>query len=135
MAHEVQTEELFAACRTAMASAYAPYSKFHVGAALRAADGRVFTGVNVENSSYGLTMCAERVALGAAVAAGSRHFTHVAITCGTGHFLTPCGACRQVMAEFAPGLVVLILEGTGKVHELSLASLLPHAFSKADLLA
>ncbi len=131
---DVQIEPLLAASRKAMASAYAPYSKFLVGAALRAADGRVFTGVNVENSSYGLTMCAERVALGAAVVAGARHFTHVAITCSTGHFLTPCGACRQVMAEFAPGLVVLILEGSEKVTELSLANLLPHAFSKADLL-
>ena len=126
-------EALLTACRAVLAQAYAPYSKFHVGAALRASDGRVFTGVNVENSSYGLTMCAERVALGKAVADGAREFTHVAITCGTGHFLTPCGACRQVMAEFAPLLKVLVLEGSGKTTELSLADLLPSAFSKADL--
>lgn len=124
---------LLRACREALARAYAPYSKFQVGAALRAADGRVFTGVNVENSSFGLTMCAERVALGTAVAAGVREFTHLAITCGTGHFLTPCGACRQVMAEFAPSLAVIVLEGNDRVHELSLANLLPSAFSKADL--
>lgn len=126
-------QPLLAACRETLGRAYAPYSKFQVGAALRAADGRIFTGVNVENSSYGLTMCAERVALGTAIAAGVRDFTHIAITCGTGHFLTPCGACRQVMAEFAPSLAVIVLEGSGKTHELSLAALLPSAFSKADL--
>ena len=128
-----QIQDLLVACRESLERAYAPYSKFPVGAALRAADGRVFLGVNVENSSFGLTMCAERVALGAAIAAGIREFTHIAITCGKGHFLTPCGACRQVMAEFSPGLKILVLEGSGKTSELSLAELLPHAFSKADL--
>lgn len=126
-------EELFKACRDALARAYAPYSRFLVGAALRAADGRVFTGVNVENSSYGLTMCAERVALGKAVSEGARSFSRIAITSAAGRPLTPCGACRQVMAEFAPDLPVLVLEGSGKVHELNLRDLLPSAFSGADL--
>ena len=130
---QTSNQPLLNACREVLAMAYAPYSKFHVAAALKSVDGRIFTGVNVENSSYGLTMCAERVALGSAVAAGVREFSAIAITCGTGHFLTPCGACRQVMAEFAPSLTIIVLEGSGKTSELSLAELLPAAFSKADL--
>ena len=108
-------------------SAYAPYSNFAVGAALLAADGRVFTGCNVENISYGLTNCAERVAIGAAVAAGVREFLAVAVVADTGVPISPCGACRQVLAEFQVPQV-LLANRTQRL-EFSLEDLLPRASS------
>jgi cytidine deaminase len=107
--------------------AYAPYSNFQVGAALLAADGRVFIGCNIENISYGLTNCAERVAIGAAVVAGVREFTCVVVVADTGVPISPCGACRQVMAEF--GIPVVIMANRSESHEMSLSDLLPRASS------
>jgi cytidine deaminase len=121
------------AARQALSSSYSPYSRFPVGAALLAADGRIFSGANVENSSYGLTMCAERVALYKAVTEGSRDLVALALTAGSGRPVTPCGACRQVLAEFCADLPILVLEGSGHVARFSLAALLPSAFSRADL--
>jgi cytidine deaminase len=108
--------------------AYADYSKFLVGAALLAADGTIYTGCNVENASYGLTICAERAAVFSAVAAGQRKFDLLAIATSGG--ATPCGACRQVLAEFAPDLAVLLVDvdQPHSVHETNLRELLPHAF-------
>jgi cytidine deaminase len=106
--------------------AYAPYSQFAVGAALVDAEGRVFTGCNVENVSFGLTMCAERVALGSAVAAGASRFQAIVIVADTRWPVSPCGACRQVLAEFAPELRV-VLSTRIHVQEFSLADLLPRA--------
>jgi cytidine deaminase len=103
--------------------AYAPYSKFAVGAALMAADGRVFVGCNVENLSYGLTNCAERVAIGAAVAAGAREFLAVAVVADTKLPISPCGACRQVLAEF--GVPRVILANRTERLEFRLEDLLP----------
>ena len=103
--------------------AYAPYSKFAVGAALLAADGRVFTGCNVENLSYGLSQCAERVALGAAVAAGARDFLALVVVADTGVPISPCGACRQVMAEF--GVAHILLANRTARLEFRLEELLP----------
>ena len=105
--------------------AYAPYSNFHVGAALLADDGRIFSGCNVENISYGLTNCAERVAIGAAVAAGVRKFLAVAVVADTAVPISPCGACRQVLAEFGVPLVMLA-NRTERV-EFRLEELLPRA--------
>lgn len=105
--------------------AYAPYSKFRVGAAIMAADGRIFGGCNVENLSYGLTNCAERVALGAAVAAGAREFLGVVVVADTAVPISPCGACRQVLAEFAVPKVLLV-NRTGRL-EYRLDELLPRA--------
>lgn len=105
--------------------AYAPYSKFHVGAALLAEDGRVFTGCNVENLSYGLTNCAERVAIGAAVAAGVRRFRAVAVVADTSAPISPCGACRQVLAEF--GVPRVLLANRAEQIEFTLEELLPRA--------
>jgi cytidine deaminase len=107
--------------------AYAPYSGFFVGAALLAEDGRIFTGCNVENISYGLTNCAERVAIGAAVAAGVRKFLAVAVVADTSVPISPCGACRQVLAEF--GVPRVMLANRGECLEFSLEELLPRASS------
>ena len=105
--------------------AYAPYSNFAVGAALLAADGRIFGGCNVENLSYGLTNCAERVAVGAAVAAGAREFLAVAVVADTAVPISPCGACRQVLAEFRVPRVMLA--NRAERLEFSLEELLPRA--------
>jgi cytidine deaminase len=114
--------------RAVAARAYAPASGFAVGAALLARDGRVFTGCNVENASYGLTLCAERNALCHAVAEGAREFEAIAVYTPLEQPATPCGACRQVLFEFAPDLdVVLVGEGDAVV-ETTLARLLPDAF-------
>lgn len=105
--------------------AHAPYSQFQVGAALLASDGRVFTGCNVENLSYGLTMCAERVAIGAAIAAGANQFEAVAVVADTGVPISPCGACRQVLAEF--GVPRVLLANRSERLEFTLDELLPRA--------
>lgn len=120
-------EELITAARKARDFAYVPYSDYRVGAALKTADGQVFTGCNVENASFGLTNCAERTAVFKAVSAGITKFDTIAITAGkTAPW--PCGACRQVLAEFAPDLRVLIAWDEGKTASSTLQSLLPHSF-------
>ncbi len=117
--------ELIAAAWEAREMAYAPYSHFKVGAALLASDGQVFHGCNVENISYGLTNCAERVAIGAAIAAGVRNFEKVVVVADTAEPISPCGACRQVLAEF--GVKTVILANKGGSIEFSLEELLPRA--------
>jgi cytidine deaminase len=128
-------QELVGRACAARARAHAPYSAFHVGAAVRAADGSVHVGVNVENVSFGLSVCAERHAVAAAVAAGVPELAAIAI-CGDGPDPTPpCGACRQVLHEFAPGLRVIMAgaDGTeGPVEVADLADLLPGAFADFD---
>ena len=124
-------KELLAAARAAARQAHCPYSKFRVGAAVLTADGQIFTGGNVENASYGLTMCAERVAIFAAVAAGHRRFQALAIVGGARQPAWPCGACRQVLAEFcddALPIAVATLKGAGRPRMATLGKLLPHAF-------
>ena len=118
-------EELVSAAWSAREKAYAPYSKFKVGAALLGADGRIFPGCNVENLSYGLTNCAERVAIGAAVAKGVTKFDTVAVVADTGVPISPCGACRQVLAEF--GVRRIILANRTEIIEFTLEELLPRA--------
>lgn len=105
--------------------AHAPYSQFKVGAALLSKDGRVFTGCNVENLSYGLTICAERVAIGSAVAAGVTEFQTVAVVADTDVPISPCGACRQVMAEF--GVPQVVLSNKTERVAFALEELLPRA--------
>lgn len=117
---------LITQARRAQERAYAPYSRFPVGAAVLAEDGRVFAGCNVENASYGLTICAERNALAAAVVAGARPVA-VAVV-GNQHSLVPCGACRQVLAEFDPKLLIVTLDAQGKPQLQTLEELFPQAF-------
>ena len=123
--------ELIALAMKARQKAYAPYSHYLVGAALLTSSGQVYTGANVENASYGLTNCAERVAIQSAVSAGEKRISAVAVFSPDIKGITPCGACRQVMAEFStpasPGLLIII-EGKRGLETLPLAKLLPRAF-------
>ncbi|HYS79332.1 MAG TPA: cytidine deaminase [Anaeromyxobacteraceae bacterium] len=126
-------DRLVGAARAARRRAYAPYSRFRVGAAVRAR-GRVFEGANVENASYGLTLCAERSAVTAAVLAGARRLDAVAVASGTSPPTPPCGMCLQTLAEFAgPELPVLLAGARGAVVETTLGELLPRGFSKRFL--
>ena len=118
--------------RTVMANAYAPYSKFHVGAAIEADDGSVHVGCNVENASYGLTICAERMAVGAAVAAGKRKLVRVAVATAVEPPATPCGACRQLLAEFGLDLEIIAVGPTSE-RRWRLRELLPEAFTRESL--
>jgi cytidine deaminase len=133
---EPATTELLALARSAMAAAYAPYSGFRVGAALEAEDGRRFAGCNVENAASSVTMCAERVALGAAVREGARRFRRLALCASGEHPVSPCGVCRQALAEFGVGTEVVSMaagsEG-GEVAVWTLEELLPDRFGAADL--
>lgn len=123
-----ELDELLSAARDARERAYAPYSNYRVGAALDAGGGHVFFGSNVENASYGLSMCAERSAVYAAVAAGFRAFDAIAIAGPEGDLTSPCGACRQVLAEFNPNMTVIFTDSDGAVS-MPLAELLPHSFN------
>jgi cytidine deaminase len=118
--------DLLEAARAVRSRAYAPYSQFKVGAALRGDDGRVYVGANVENASFGLTVCAERAAVAAAVAAGVRRIDAVAVVAEGP--ISPCGACRQVIAEFGPEAVVIGEDGAGGYVERGIRELLPEAF-------
>lgn len=113
--------------------AHAPYSKFQVGAAVLTAGGEIFAGCNVENASYGLTICAERVAVGTAVAAGHTQIVAVAVVSSGGH--APCGACRQVLSEFGPAMEVILIDADdpNKTRTTTLAALLPEQFSSDAL--
>ena len=126
-------EKLVALAKEAMEYAYSPYSNFKVGAALLAKDGRVFTGCNVENASYGATNCAERTAIFKAVSEGCREFDAIAIVASSGDYASPCGICRQVLAEFMPdGKVILDSNEKGMVTYL-VRELLPCSFTGKDI--
>ena len=125
-------DQLQRAAVDARARAYAPYSGFSVGAALRTRSGAVFVGCNVENASYGATICAERAALSAAIAAGERHFEALAIATGAEHPTPPCGICRQCLFEHAPDLSIRSFTGSAQSH-YALRALLPEAFGPDQL--
>lgn len=127
------SERLIEAAREARDFAYARYSKFPVGAAVLTSSGRVFVGANVENASYGLTMCAERVAIFAAVAAGERVIRSVAVVTGASSVTPPCGACRQVIVEFGPDSTIFAANLESERAVWLARELLPHAFGSASL--
>ncbi|MGA5715760.1 cytidine deaminase [Bacillus bombysepticus] len=117
-----------------LAKAYIPYSKFPVGAALVTKEGKIYTGCNIENASYGLCNCAERTAIFKAVSEGERNFSYLVITGETDGPISPCGACRQVIAEFCePKMPVLLTNVKGDEKEVTVEQLLPGAFSIEDL--
>ena len=118
-------DALFERAAAARRNAYAPYSNFRVGAALVTSAGEVFTGCNVENVSFGLTICAERVAVGNAVQAGHAEFELLALVTDSNEPVVPCGACRQVLAEFSPHLSIVSRDASGTMAEFGLATLLP----------
>ena len=127
----MEDKELIALAAEARGEAYAPYSGYAVGAALVAASGEVYSGCNVENASYGLSMCAERTAAFKAVCAGERQFSAIAVVTENG--ATPCGACRQVLAEFGPRMRILAADAEGNYHEYRLPQFLPDSFGPSDL--
>lgn len=124
---------LIAKARAAQANAYAPASRFAVGAALLGVDGRVFAGCNVENASFGLTLCAERNALGTAVAEGVRAFHALVVVTPVVEPAYPCGACRQVLAEFAPKLPLFLVGRDDRIVRSTVEQLLPHALQRRYL--
>ncbi len=128
-------KRLVNAARLAAGAAYVPYSRFPVGAAVLTVDGNIVTGTNIENASYGLTVCGERVAVFAAVAAGHREIAAVAISAPRHPGSSPCGACRQVLNEFKPphGDMMVLLDAADGIQQLSLSELLPMSFGPRDL--
>jgi len=127
-----EKQSLIDLANTTRQRAYAPYSKYHVGAALQTKTGRIFTGVNVENAAYPHTMCAERVAIFKAVSEGEKEFEVIVVATDNGG--SPCGGCRQVLAEFGLDTLVLIANGAGELlKELTVKELLPEAFTPEHL--
>jgi cytidine deaminase len=121
---------LLTAARALLPRSAAPYSRFRVAAVLESEDGATHPGVNVESVSYGLSMCAERSALFGAIARGARGFRRLAVVSETSRPVLPCGACRQVLLEHAPGLILLVERPDGSPEEIPLAQLLPRAFTE-----
>src|ERR1700757_359529 len=121
----MSNDELIKAAKIARRLAYAPYSNFSVGAALLTKDGKIFTGCNIENISLGLTICAERSAVAAAVNSGNKDFVAIAVVAGSKKPAVPCGACRQVLAEFNSAIRILAVNEDGVVEQFELSDLLP----------
>ena len=126
-------DPLASAALAARENAHAPYSHFRVGAALEDAGGRVHTGCNVENATYGLTLCAERVAVFKAISEGARSFKRIAIAADTDELTPPCGACRQILWEFCGDIEITLMNPRGKSETLQLKDLFPRAFDASYL--
>ena len=126
----IDSKKLMSAAKNAMKQAHAPYSKFKVGAALLCQDGSIYSGCNIENASYGLTICAERTAFLKAVSEGKRKFSAIAISASDKKAMPyPCGACRQVMTEFCnKDFIILVVQPSGKHESFRLGDLLPNSF-------
>jgi cytidine deaminase len=126
-------EILIAAARQARENAHAPYSNFRVGAALRAASGRIFGGCNVENATYGLTVCAERIAIFKAISEGERGFDAISVVTDTDKLTPPCGACRQLLWEFCGDVPVIMANLKGKTEIVQMRELFPKPFDSSHL--
>jgi cytidine deaminase len=126
-------DDLLAAALAARAHAFAPFSKFHVGAAIEDAEGRIHTGCNVENATYGLTVCAERVAVFKAISEGVRKFRRVAVAADTDVLTPPCGACRQILWEFCGDVEIALVNPRGKIETYRLKELFPKPFDVSYL--
>lgn len=126
-------DPLVAAARRARERAHAPFSRFHVGAAVEDADGRIYTGCNIENATYGLTVCAERVAIFKAVSEGARRLRRIAIVADTEALTPPCGACRQIIWEFCGDAEVILANLRGDTETLRMRDLLPRPFDASFL--
>ncbi|MFQ5712965.1 MAG: cytidine deaminase [Candidatus Scalinduaceae bacterium] len=122
--------ELIKKAKSAREHSYSPYSKFKVGAALKTKNGMIFTGCNIENSSYGLSICAEREAIFKAVSAGEKDLDTIAVVTDSDKLTTPCGACRQVMWEFSKDMTIMVANLKGKRKEFNIKELLAHPFEK-----
>ena len=131
--HDAHYDALIAAARTAREHAHAPYSNFRVGAAVRAKSGRIFSGCNIENATYGLTLCAERVAIFKAISEGERGFDAVAVVADTDALTPPCGSCRQILWEFCGDIEVALTNLQGKTETLRLKDLFPRPFDASFL--
>jgi len=129
----LREEQLIAAAMAARENAVADYSHFRVGAALETATGEIFTGCNIENATYGLTVCAERVAVWKALSEGRRSFRRMVIAADTDVLTPPCGACRQILWEFCGDIPLVLVNGRGAREELQLRDLLPRAFDSSFL--
>lgn len=125
--------ELIARAREMTRRSYAPYSGYHVGAALLGSNGKVYTGCNIESAAYGATICAERAAIANAFADGCQSFIRAAVISDHNEICTPCGICRQMLYEFSDHLVVLCCSADGKVLELPVEELLPHGFGASSM--
>ncbi len=125
--------DLIAKAKEAREYALAPFSNFLVGAALKTKEGRVFTGCNIENATYGLTVCAERVAIWKALSEGAREFTLLAVVTGATNTTPPCGACRQIIWEFCGDIQVVLANLSGKIDVIQMSELLPHPFDSGSL--
>lgn len=126
-------EQLIAAARSARENAHAPFSSFRVGAAVRSKSGRIFAGCNVENASYGLTLCAERVAIFKAISEGEREFDAIAVVTDADTLTPPCGACRQIIWEFCGDVPVILANLHGKIEREHSLNLLPRPFDASHL--
>jgi cytidine deaminase len=133
MSKPISSQKLIRLAKTARERAHAPFSNFKVGAALGASDGRVFTGCNVENATYGLTLCAERVAIFKAISEGARRFRQIAVVTATTQLTPPCGACRQIIWEFCGDIPVVLSNLEGKIEQFQMSKLFPRPFDQSYL--
>jgi cytidine deaminase len=126
-------KQLAKRAKAAQKHSFSPYSRFRVGAALLSGSGKIYTGCNIENSSFGLTMCAERTAIFKAISEGERQFTAIAVATDEDRFVSPCGACRQVLMDLAGDIDCILTDKVGAIKVLKMRELLPYPFTSEDL--